>query len=440
MAASPHRLAAVLVRSGRLTQAQADELLTRVHTVWSLIVELDARGWVADSEFARAVADAFKVPFVDLASVTIADDAKRLLPSALARKFAVVPLDVSNGRLRVALVDPSDITAIDAVAVGAGCRVEPVVASLSQIRHVLDHLCPPGNDSMAMLDVDSRVDDEDFHAGPARHDPDAELRTDSVDFSVFAPPAAAPGSTFVIELWAYLRRERSEVLEIARRDGRTVELFSQGPVRIPAQTELTVLLALDGLAVRHRRATMFWTGSFVNASFVVSVPADAAPGDYAGEFVLLRAGMRLTSLFFHVTVGAARPRAALTVKEQPVRTAFASYASTDRDEVLRRVQGITAAGVDVFLDVLSLRAGDDWEQGLLRNIRERDVFYLFWSRAASSSGWVEKEWRYALKERGADYIHPIPLADPREVPPPPDLATKHFNDVILACLASMRVA
>jgi hypothetical protein len=95
-----------------------------------------------------------------------------------------------------------------------------------------------------------------------------------------------------------------------------------------------------------------------------------------------------------------------------------------------------AAGIEVFVDVLSLRAGDAWEEQLIKNIREKDIFYLFWSVEASKSQWVEREWRYALSERGIDFIHPIPLSDPREAPPPPELAGRHFNDLILAYLNS----
>jgi hypothetical protein len=44
---------------------------------------------------------------------------------------------------------------------------------------------------------------------------------------------------------------------------------------------------------------------------------------------------------------------------------------------------------------------------------------------------VEKEWRCALEKRGIDFINPVPLDFPDEVPPPPELNTKHFNDKML---------
>ena len=61
-------------------------------------------------------------------------------------------------------------------------------------------------------------------------------------------------------------------------------------------------------------------------------------------------------------------------------------------------------------------------------ISRRDVFYLFWSTNASKSKEVDKEWRLALELRGPDYIDPVPLESPKLVPPPAELAHKHFND------------
>jgi TIR domain len=88
--------------------------------------------------------------------------------------------------------------------------------------------------------------------------------------------------------------------------------------------------------------------------------------------------------------------------------------------------------LDVFVDVLSLRSGQDWELQIRRQIPIRDVFFLFWSLHASRPKEVEKEWRMAWEMRGLDYIDPIPLTDPRLSPPPKELAHLHFNDLYIA--------
>jgi hypothetical protein len=91
-----------------------------------------------------------------------------------------------------------------------------------------------------------------------------------------------------------------------------------------------------------------------------------------------------------------------------------------------------APNLEVFIDVASLRSGQRWEAELRRVVPTRDVFYLFWSREASQSEWVEREWRLALEQRGLAYIDPVPLVSPAEVPPPRELVELHFNDWMLA--------
>jgi hypothetical protein len=127
------------------------------------------------------------------------------------------------------------------------------------------------------------------------------------------------------------------------------------------------------------------------------------------------------------------PRELSTVRHQP-HSAFASISGRNRKDVLRRVQGMTKVcqDLDVFVDVLSLRSGQDWEVQIRQQIPARDVFFLFWSSHASRSKEVEKEWRIALEMRGLNFIDPIPLTNPRVSPPPKELARLHFNDLYIA--------
>lgn len=262
-----------------------------------------------------------------------------------------------------------------------------------------------------------------------------------VNFSVFAPKMIAPASSFVLEVWAFLGSQRDEMLSRASRHDRLIERGSRGPIYVPNGTELTLVLRLDGFGLRDSQDSIYWGGELVNLAFIVDAPKDLLPATYPGQISILHCGMLLARLVFEVEVGNALKRSIeVSLQRQEVKKAFASYASRDRGEVLRRVQGIAATGIDVFLDVISIRAGDNWEHELLCNIRERDIFYLFWSVAASQSQWVEREWRLALRERGLDYIHPIPLADPVVAPPPKELASYHFNDLLLACMRSQDIS
>ena len=89
--------------------------------------------------------------------------------------------------------------------------------------------------------------------------------------------------------------------------------------------------------------------------------------------------------------------------------------------MLKRAEALLAAKLEVFQDVLRLRAGQQWEKEIYREIDGCDLFLLFWSRAAQTSEWVEREARYALRRQrrtldGVPDIVPINLetVDPPE--------------------------
>jgi actin-like ATPase involved in cell morphogenesis len=254
---------------------------------------------------------------------------------------------------------------------------------------------------------------------------------DRVSFSAFAPPLVRAGSAFVLNIWAYLEEQREEMLERARHNDRVTEVGIKGPVRVRRAGQIGVHLAISGFVIEDCVDIIEWDGQIANAAFAVTVPEKITPGGHVGKATFLCDGRQIGRLHFsiHVDREQSTPQP-LDVDLKRIRSVFASYATYDRTAVLQWARGAQAVGVDVFVDVLSLREGQDWETALWQEIPSRDLFCLFWSAPASESPWVEKEWRCALDACGIEFIHPVPLVDPREVAPPPELAkSKHFNDL-----------
>jgi hypothetical protein len=262
-------------------------------------------------------------------------------------------------------------------------------------------------------------------------------RVDRTYFSLTAPEYLGPASSCEIYVWAHLDQDRSAVVKRAREvTEQSIVVKSKGPVTLARGAVLTVCLRVDGLTVDSPEETILWDGEIGNAVFVVFVPPDAT-GAKKGTAVFYVAGLQIARLPFVLQIGAALgAHTSLSFQDQRVHKAFASYATADRDEVLARIQGVqkVAPSMEIFMDVLRLRSGQDWGQEIRRLIPLNDVFYLFWSVAAMNSRWVEQEWRCALETRGLDFIDPFPLVDPKLAPPPPELASKHFNEWTLAFL------
>jgi hypothetical protein len=258
-------------------------------------------------------------------------------------------------------------------------------------------------------------------------------RADLVHFSITSPPTVQRDSYFMLSIWAHLEKQRKEVIQRAQqaaKQGKT-NISSQGPVKIPSGTFLTVRVTMDDFIIEPHEATILWEGQIGNVTFGVKVPQNAKMGRRVGAATIHWNGFQLAIIFFEIHVGRkATSLKQIKAKLKHHRTAFASYASPDRDEVMKRIQGMqkVAPELDIFVDIDSLRSGQDWWQEIQKVIPSRDVFYLFWSGNAKASKWVEEEWRCALSKRGIHFIDPCPLVSPQVVPPPMELESLHFYD------------
>jgi hypothetical protein len=251
--------------------------------------------------------------------------------------------------------------------------------------------------------------------------------TDRVSFSLVGLAAMAPGSRTVLEVWAHLPGQRDQIPGS--------RIISKAGTRIIRGTTINVHLVIAGLAVKDPDDVIIWDGEPANATFPIDVPAGMAKGQCPGTVLFLVGGIQVAKLHFVIEIGLHEAlRGAISSSVHQPNSAFASYAHKDRNDVLARIQGMCKIdpSLDVFLDVASLRSGEQWSERLISEIERRDVFYLFWSDAARRSEWVTREWRTALEKRGVAYIDPVPLVSPDLVPPPDELRGHlHFDDWML---------
>jgi hypothetical protein len=257
-------------------------------------------------------------------------------------------------------------------------------------------------------------------------------RIDLVHFHVTSPPRVARGDAFLIKLWAHLERHQSELLKRIRAEAQQGEtqLESQGPFRVGRGIELVAHLEIEDIIVHAPIGYIIWTGVIGKLSFPARVPLEARDGDRQCVIQISIEGATICLLHFVISIGLTKTsEGQIHMRERRVKNAFASYANQDRLEVLKRVQGIEAAGIKVWLDVVGLRPGDDWTREIQEWIRKADIFYLFWSRHAARSEWVEREAQIALETKGQAFIRPVLLELPAQRPV--WLRSKHLNDYLL---------
>lgn len=263
------------------------------------------------------------------------------------------------------------------------------------------------------------------------------LVTDQVHFSLVAPSMMVAGHSYVLDIMVHLAEQREQVLQRARESlGDNFRVKSKGGVRVERGSVLQLQLAIAGFEVQESQSTLIWNGELTNETFPVTVPPGAANGPHLGTVRISVNSLTIATLQFTLEVGPQTlPTVPVEVTERRYRSAFASYASEDRDRVLARIQGMQKAvpELNVFVDVASLRSGEKWLVRLEQEIQSRDVLFLFWSKHAHQSRWVEHEWRTALRVHGIAGVDPVPLVSPDQIPPPPELGELlHFNDWVLA--------
>ena len=108
-------------------------------TVGSQLVEL---GFLSEAQLRTFLSESYGVPTVNLDEFELDIAVANLISEHLALSRKVVPVNVAEDVIIIAMCDPSNIDAIDEVREETGLRVEVVLASPDQIRRALAQLFP----------------------------------------------------------------------------------------------------------------------------------------------------------------------------------------------------------------------------------------------------------------------------------------------------------
>jgi hypothetical protein len=268
--------------------------------------------------------------------------------------------------------------------------------------------------------------------------PSAEPAEDMVECSVFGPPSAPPGKTILVQVFLHLANQAERASFLATAMDGSAKLKGAKPLDLPIKRGARVEIALSasGLAVEEPVQSVVWQVEPTFCQFPTTMPAGTSGQSF---FPIVRVSID-GKLVGRIAFSLSSDDAASRPTSEPLgdhaklyKYAFVSYASKDRDEVLKRVQMLEVLKTKFFQDILSLDPGDRWEKKLYENIDRCDLFLLFWSQAAKDSQWVLKEAEYALahqqKNRGSE-PDLVPVVLEQNVLPPPSLAAFHFNDRI----------
>ncbi len=131
------KLAELLVSEGLVSQSVINETkkqITQSKPLSSLLIEEN----IIDEELlTHAIAQINGIPYVNLSNSVVDQAILSLLPEDIAERFLAVPLAEIQNRLAVAMVDASDVQAVDFLASRIGRPLKVFMASQTSIRHIL---------------------------------------------------------------------------------------------------------------------------------------------------------------------------------------------------------------------------------------------------------------------------------------------------------------
>ncbi|MCX5808704.1 MAG: ATPase, T2SS/T4P/T4SS family [Proteobacteria bacterium] len=133
------RLGDILVEANKLSK---NDLLMAIseqkkygEKLGKVIIKL---GFLSAKEILNTVSQQLHIPIVSLDNMEISEELMKLLPQELVKNHMVLPIERRFNVLRLAMVDPLDINAMDEVTRAVKMEVEPCIATEAEMKRALE--------------------------------------------------------------------------------------------------------------------------------------------------------------------------------------------------------------------------------------------------------------------------------------------------------------
>jgi type IV pilus assembly protein PilB len=133
------KLGDLLLKENLISQQQLKEALEHQRVsggrLGNCLIKL---GFVTDDEITAILSRQYGVPSINLSFFDIDPSVVKLIPVETAQKYQILPLSRVGSTLTIAMIDPTNVFAMDDIKFMTGFNIEPVVASETAIREAID--------------------------------------------------------------------------------------------------------------------------------------------------------------------------------------------------------------------------------------------------------------------------------------------------------------
>jgi len=202
------RLGDLLVKEKVISPEQLDQAIKAQKQsncrLGSALVKL---GFLTDEDVTNFLSRQYGVPAINLSYFEIDPSVVKLIPFETAKRYQILPLSRVGASLTIAMVDPTNVFAMDDIKFMTGFNIEPVVASESSIQEGIDVELQSEETEMELADLERAADEapivklvnlvltdavkrgaSDIHLEPYEKEFRVRFRIDGVLQSIMSPP------------------------------------------------------------------------------------------------------------------------------------------------------------------------------------------------------------------------------------------------------------
>jgi len=197
MAKKNKNIGDVLIENEIITKAILAEALEYQAKFGGNITQyLVGRGYIKEEDMVKCISSQFGYPYLPLSEYDVPPEVVKLVPSELAEKYWLVPVDKMENLVTVVMANPLDEEAIKEIEKVTKCKVQPFVGIRSDIAKAIARYYKISIEGMG-LSKDKTKAPIFLHGEPP---PDLEHRRSlriKADMSIhFTVPGAAEGGEF----------------------------------------------------------------------------------------------------------------------------------------------------------------------------------------------------------------------------------------------------
>lgn len=136
---SRKKLGELLIEAGCVTQEQVEKALEmQKETGLKLGEILIKENYVSEEQILKVIQFQLGIEYIDIRKVYIDEETVKMIPEETCRKYCVIPIEVLNGELVIAMNDPLNYYAIDDIKLCIPLPVKPVISSEPDIINAIE--------------------------------------------------------------------------------------------------------------------------------------------------------------------------------------------------------------------------------------------------------------------------------------------------------------